>query len=288
MTHIPRTQEQIAADRARYLAHQAKGLEAGARALPPASPVPAPAVDPSRVIWREAIPGGWYWTTRLKAGEVLRIAPEARTSTVAPEARTSTVAPEAHTSTVALAVWSAADTTERMNLPDTVKVQWTTALGRGRVIFSDMGRVLLSIVEDSSGAHDALAGGSDAQTNARYGDPRLRNTRENMVLAAAKLGLDRRDLPALLSLFAPVRVDETGRLGWRPELLSGQDWVELRAEMDLLVALSTCPHPLDPGPDYAPATMIATRLSAVPVADDDICRTATAEAVRGFQNTARA
>jgi urea carboxylase-associated protein 2 len=279
MTHIPRTKDQIAADRARYIAHQAKGLEAGARALPPASSLPAPAVDPSRVIWREAIPGGWYWTTRLKAGEVLRIAPEARTSTVAPEARTSTVA---------LAVWSSADTTERMNLPDTVKVQWTTALGRGRVIFSDMGRVLLSITEDSSGAHDALAGGSDAQSNARYGDPRLRNTRENMVLAAAKLGLDRRDLPALLSLFAPVRVDEAGRLGWRPELLSGQDWVELRAEMDLLVALSTCPHPLDPGPDYAPATMIATRLSAVPVAADDICRTATAEAVRGFQNTARA
>lgn len=279
MTHIPRTQDQIAADRARYIAHQAKGLEAGARALPPASQVPAPAVDPSRVIRREAIPGGWYWTTRLEAGEVLRIAPEARTSTVAPEARTSTVA---------LAAWSAADTTERMNLPDTVKVQWTTALGRGRVIFSDMGRVLLSITEDSSGAHDALAGGSDAQSNARYGDPRLRNTRENMVLAAAKLGLDRRDLPALLSLFAPVRVDEAGRLGWRPELLSGQDWVELRAEMDLLVALSTCPHPLDPGPGYAPATMIATRLSAVPVPADDICRTATAEAVRGFQNTARA
>lgn len=270
MTHIPRTKDQIAADRARYAAHQAKGLEAGARALPPASSVPAPEIDPARVIWREAIPGGWYWTTRLKAGEVLRVAPEARTSTVA------------------LAVWSAADTTERMNLPDTVKVQWTTALGRGRVIFSDMGRVLLSITEDSSGAHDALAGGSDAQSNARYGDPRLRNTRENMVLAAAKLGLDRRDLPALLSLFAPVRVDDDGRLGWRPELLSGQDWVELRAEMDLLVALSTCPHPLDPGPGYAPATMIATRLSAVPVAADDICRTATAEAVRGFQNTARA
>lgn len=274
MNHIPRTAQAIAADRARYEAHQKKGLEAGALALPEASPVPAPAVDAARMLWREVIPGGWYWTTRLGAGEVLRIAPEGGALGA--------------TSSVALAVWSAADPTERMNLPDTVKVQWTTALGRGRVIFSDMGRVMLSIVEDSSGAHDALTGGSSPQTNARYGDPRLRNTRENLVLAAAKLGLDRRDLPALLSLFAPVRVDGDGRFGWRSDLLSGQDWVELRAEMDLLVALSTCPHPLDPRPDYAPGAMVATRLAAIPVPADDICRTATAEAVRGFDNNARA
>ncbi|PZQ51265.1 MAG: urea carboxylase [Rhodovulum sulfidophilum] len=270
MNHIPRTPDEIAADRARYAAHQKKGLEAAPKALPPASPVPAPAVDATRVIRSETIAPGWYWTTRLEKGEALRITPETATTTVA------------------LACWSAADPTERMNLPDTVKVQWTTELSRGRVIFSDMGRVLLSITEDSCGAHDALTGGSTPGTNARFGDPKLRNTRENMVLAAAKLGLDRRDIPAILSLFAPVRVDAEGRFEWRPAMLSGTDWVELRAEMDLLVALSTCPHPLDPNPDYAPATMVATRLAARPVPADDICRTATPEAVRGFENNARA
>lgn len=109
-----------------------------------------------------------------------------------------------------------------------------------------------------------------------------------MILAAAKLGLDRRDLPALLSFFAPVRVDPEGRFEWRPAMLSGRDWVELRAEMDVLVALSTAPHPLDPNPDYAPTAMEAVHLSALPVAPDDICRTATPEARRGFENNARA
>jgi urea carboxylase-associated protein 2 len=270
MIHIPRTPGQIATDRARYEAHQKAGLDAGRKSLPAPSPVPAPEIDPARVPRREEIAPGWYWTTRLEAGETLRIAPVEATSTVA------------------LACWSAADPTERMNLPDTVKVQWTTELGRGRVIFSDMGRVMLSITEDSSGAHDALTGGSTPATNARYGDPRLRDTRGNMVLAAAKLGLDRRDMPALLSLFAPVRVDTEGRFEWRPAMLSGRDWVELRAEMDLLVALSTCPHPLDPSPDYAPSAMVAERLAARPVPADDICRTATAEAIRGFENNARA
>lgn len=270
MNHIPRAPDQIAADRARYEAHQKKGLDAAPKALPARSPVPAPAPDPARVLGTEVIAPGWYWTTRLKAGEILRIAPVETTSAVA------------------LACWSAADPAERLNLPDTVKVQWTTELGRGRVLFSDMGRVLLSITEDSSGAHDALTGGSTPATNERFGDPKLRNTRDNMVLAAAKLGLDRRDIPALLSLFAPVRVDAEGRFEWRPALLSGTDWVELRAEMDVLVALSTCPHPLDPSPDYAARPMAATRLAALPVASDDICRTATPEAVRGFENNARA
>lgn len=259
-----RTPEQIAADRARYEAHQARGLEAAPRALPRPSPCPPPPPDSGRLIATETLPGGWYWTARLAAGEVLRIDAAPGTS-------------------VALAAWAAGDPSERLNLPDTVKVQWTTELRRGRVIFSDMGRVLFSLIEDSSGAHDALTGGSTAaDTPAGH-----RNCRDNMVLAAAKMGLSPRDLPALLSLFAPVRVDAEGRFGWRAALLSGQDWVALRAEQNLLVALSNTRHPLDPTTGPEPSVTLH-RLAPVPVTPDDICRTATAEAVRGFENTARA
>jgi uncharacterized protein len=142
---------------------------------------------------------------------------------------------------------------------------------------------MLSIIEDSSGAHDALTGGSGA-TGA--GTPMQRNTRENMVLAAAKLGLDRRDIPALMTFFAPVRVDAAGRFFWNPSLLSGADWVELRAEMPLMLALSNCRHPLDPATGDVPNVTL-TRMAARPVAPDDLCRTATAEAIRGFENNAR-
>lgn len=261
--HQHRSPEQIAADRARYEEHQRRGLDYAPRALPDPSPVPAPPPDPARVLWSERIAGGWYWTTALKAGQVLRIEGAMGTS-------------------VSLAAWAAADPTERMNLPDTVKVQWTTELRKGRVIFSDMGRVLLSITEDSSGAHDALTGGSTA-TDVSAG---VRNCRDNMVLAAGKLGLDRRDLPAVFTLFAPVRVDAGGAFGWRGALLSGADWVEVRAEMDVLLALSNTRHPLDPATGPEPA-ITATRLAARPVPSDDLCRTATAEAVRGFENNAR-
>lgn len=262
---MSRTPDQIAADRARYEEHQRKGLQNAPRALPGPSAIPAaPIAAPIHV---ETIPGGWYWSTALKAGDTIRIAQDHGPSAVS------------------LIAWSSADTSERLNLPDTVKVQWTTAIARGRVLFTDMGRVLFSVTEAASTAHDALVGGSTAASNAaRYaGDQR--NTRDNFILVAGKLGLDRRDIPSALTLFAPMRVDADGNFVWRDELRVAGDYVELRAEMDLIIALSNCPHPLDPDPDYAPRPVTVTRFRA-PVAADDLCRTATAEAVRGFENNA--
>lgn len=265
--HIKRSPEEIAANRARYEEHQKKGLEFAPKALPGKSVLPAPAIAADTIIHRETIPGGWYWWTRVKTNETLRISLDAGFSTLA------------------LAAWNEADTSERLNLPDSVKLQWTTGLGKGRVIFSDMGKVMFSIVEDSSGAHDCLMGGSTEASNAaKYGDMITRNTRDNFVIAATKLGLDKRDIPAALSLFAPVRVDADGKFFWNPALLNGADYIDLRAEMDMTVAFSNCPHPLDPNPDYAPNPVTVTRLKAAKPTADDLCRTATAEAVRGFEN----
>lgn len=267
--HIRRSAEDIAANRARYEEHQKKGLQFAPKALPGKSPLPAAKIPADKIVHREVIPGGWYWWTHVKANEVLRISLDAGFSTVA------------------LVAWNAADRTERLNLPDTVKLQWTTGLSKGRVIFSDMGRVMFSIVEDTSGAHDCLVGGSTLPSvSAKYGVPYARNTRDNFVIAATKLGLDKRDIPAALSLFAPVRVDAEGQFFWNADLLNGADYVELRAEMDMQVAFSNAPHPLDPNPVYSSNPVTVTRIAASEPAADDLCRTATAEAVRGFENNA--
>ncbi|MGR6429741.1 urea amidolyase associated protein UAAP1 [Rhizobium sp. PAMB 3174] len=270
--HIRRSPEEIAANRARYEEHQKKGLEFAPKALPGKSPLPAPEIAADRIVHREVIPGGWYWSTKVKKNEVLRVSLEDGFSTLS------------------LVAWNASDPSERLNLPDTVKLQWTTGLGKGRVIFSDMGKVMFSIVEDTSGAHDCLMGGSTASSNAKKyataNSQATRNTRDNFIIAATKLGLDKRDLPAALALFAPVRVDSEGRFVWKPELLNGADYVELRAEMDMAVVFSNCPHPLDPNPAYAPNAVTVARIAASEPAADDLCRTATAEAVRGFENNA--
>jgi urea carboxylase-associated protein 2 len=263
MPHTPRPPEAIAADRARYEEHQRRGLSFAPKALPEPSPRQAPPAPDA--LWTRSVAGGWYEVLRMGPGQTLRLQAQALGGSVS------------------LAAWAALDATERLNLPDTVKVQWTTDLRKGRVLFSDMGRVMLSITEDSSGAHDALTGGSRAKG---AGTPAERNTRDNMILAAAKLGLDRRDLPMLMTFFAPVRVDAAGRFFWNGALLSGTDWVDLRAEMPLLVALSNDRHPLDPATGPVPPVSVCL-IAARPVPADDLCRTATAEAVRGFANNAR-
>ncbi len=252
--------------RQRYEELKASGAVPGA--LPGPSPRPAPSLDATRVLHRETIPGGWYWTTRLRAGEALRLQTTDRPSAVA------------------LLAWSATDPSERLNTADTVKVQWTAALRKGRVIFSDMGRVMLSMIEDSGAWHDAVVGGSTAASNARrYGGP-TRNARDNFLLAAQKLGLGPRDIPPCLTFFAPVRTDAGGRFAWHAEKRHAGDYVDLRAEMDIVVALSNCPHPLDADTAYDPAAVDATRYRAPAIETDDPCRTGTAEAARGFENNA--
>ena len=260
----------IAENRRRYEELKAQGQGHAPRALPPPSSRGLP-LDEAAILHIETIPGGWYRTFELNAGEALRIALDHGPSSVA------------------LVAWNAAETSERLNYADTVKVQWTAALQRGRVLFSDMGRVMLSLIEDSCGAHDALVGGSNAESNAaRYSGGPYRNTRDNLVLAALKAGLDRRDIPACITLFAPVSVGAEGRFAWNEAGRRAGDFVDLRAELDLLVTLSNCPHPLDPAPGYAPSPVAVTRFRAPPAAADDLCRTATPEAVRGFENNARA
>ena len=267
--HVRRSPEEIAANRARYEEHQKKGLAFAPRALPGPSTLPAPAIDTASIIHQEIIPGGWYWSTRVLHGEAIRINQA--------EGKSS----------VALVAWNANDTSERINLVDSAKVQWTIAFGRGRVIFSEMGRIMFSMIEDSSGAHDCLMGGSTAASNAeKYPGARTRNTRDNLILVAGKLGLDRRDIPAILNLFAPVRLADAGGFNWQGKPSNSGDYVDLRAEMDMLVGFSNCPHPLDPDPVYQPKPVIITRFRADAPAADDLCCTATAEAVRGFENNA--
>ena len=257
------TEPTIAELRRRYEELKASGH------APTALPGPSPRPAPERHIFsREAIPAGWYATMILRADETIRIATGAEPSAVA------------------LLAWRRDDTSERLNTADTVKVQWTSALQKGRVVFSDMGRPMLSFVEDSCGCHDALVGGSTAASNAKLYGEGTRNTRDNFLLAAMKLGLDARDIPPCLTLFAPVRVDGEGRFAWHDERRQDGDYVELRAEMDLLLALSNCPHPLDPASQYGASPIEVLRIASAESGADDLCRTATDEARRGFDNLA--
>lgn len=229
---------------------------------------PTPDSIPEAVVtYRETLPPGWYWTRHLKAGEVLRLANDTGRASVS------------------ALFWNARDTSERFNPGDTVKVQWTARMTGGRLLLSDMGRVLAAIVGDTGGLHDCLAGGSTPGSNARkYGGTVHRNSHDNFLLAAGKHGMGPRDVGPCITFFAPVVTDEKGRLKWQETRKPGQ-YVDLRAEMDVIVALSNCPHPLDPE-TTGPSAPVSLTVWQGEIAGDDWCRTATAEARRAYENNA--
>lgn len=261
------TASHIEANRTCYLQLKAAG-QVPAKPLPPRTQRDGALLDRALVLHSETIPGGWYWPTRLARGQAMRLLNASGTHGVS------------------VFVWNADDPSERYNAGDTVKVQWTAELRKGRLLLSDMGRVLCSLIEDTCGAHDSLSGGSTAKSNTeKYGKAGLRNTRDNLVLAAGKFGLGRRDVGPCVTFFAPVVTDAQGRFVWRDAAVQPGDFVDLRAEMNLLVAVSNCPHPLSPKADYAPGEIQAVVWSAPAPGPDDLCHTATVEARRAFENT---
>jgi urea carboxylase-associated protein 2 len=254
--------------RARYFEMKAAARERDAASeRVGATTVEGPALTADAIVLRESIPYGWYWTGTIPRGHVLRIVNTSGTAGVS------------------AMVWNADDTSERYNAGDTVKVQWNALLRAGRVLLSDMGRVLFSLTADTAGRHDTLAGGSTPASNAaKYGDRHLRNTRDNFLLAAAKHGLTKRDIAPCVTFFAPVVTTAAGRLTWS----SGDDlagsYVDLRAEMNVLVALSNCHHPL--APESSTMGAVEAIVWRGPAADaGDACRTSGPEAIRVFQNT---
>lgn len=188
--------------------------------------------------------------------------------------------------------YNAADKTERYNAPDTLKCQHTFRLTRGHCLYSDMGRILCSIVEDTFGWHDTVSGNTTkAMVESRWGkrsfqDARnhfYRNGHDSFLVEAAKYGLQRRDLAANVNWFSKVVVDSSGAMCLDRRASKAGASVELRFEMDTLVLLHTCPHPLDVSDAY-PTRPVRYEISAGPAAtDDDVCRQARPENGRGFQ-----
>jgi urea carboxylase-associated protein 2 len=253
--------------RRRYFELKEKGQKGGTRKAQFGPSGALAAIPPSALLGEGYIPPGWYWAAHLKRGEALRLANDQGSPGIS-----------------ALA-WSAADPSERLNPADSIKVQWTARLSQNRVLLSDMGRVLLSVIGDTHGLHDCLAGGSTPQSNVRlFGDAAVRrNTRDNFILAAAKHGLGPRDVGPCITFFAPVVTDEAGSLVWDHDAPAG-GMIDLRAEMDVIVALSNCPHPLSPNRRFEAKPVLA-QIWKAPDPASDVVRHATDEAARAFENT---
>jgi uncharacterized protein YcgI (DUF1989 family) len=188
--------------------------------------------DPSKLVWAESIPAGSYATRVLGRGTRLRLAD--------PDGGAC-----AH-----LLLFRADASWERLNVADTMKVPWQAYLSAGHPLLSDQGRVLATVVSDTSGRHDMLCGMTPAGQHA-------------MLLAAIKHGMDARDVAPSASFFQGVRAETDGTLHFTGSAGPGAA-VELLIHLPVVVALVNTAHPLAADAEVTGLDVVAWR------ADDEL------------------
>lgn len=219
------------------------GARSHARSQAQAAQLRVPAtpadVDAGRLVWAESVPGGSYTARVLGRGSRLRLIDVDGDAC-------------AH-----LLLFRADAPWERLNVADTMKVPWQAYLSQGHPLLSDQGRVLATVVADSSGHHDMLCG----MTTAAQG---------SMLLAALKHGRDVRDVGPSASFFKGVRVTGNGNLDYTGSAGAGAA-VDLLIHLPVVVALVNSAHPLDPDAATTALDVLAWRADeqlSVPVNDD--------------------
>lgn len=236
----------------------------------------------SYISYTTKIPGKSHWSLELRRGTFIKITDLSGGANVG------------------MLFYNPRNLLERYNAPDTLKCQHTYKLQHGNCLYSDMGRIFASIIEDYSvngegNWHDTVCGNSNAEIIAKRWGQRdyqhdrndwLQNGNDAFLVELTKYGLTKADMAANINWFSKVKADDHGNIFLDTKNQAPGNSVTLRLEMDTLVVLHTCPHPLNFSTQY-PSTPVQIDLGeADPVADDDYCKNYRPENQRGFKNNA--
>ena len=234
----------------------------------------------SKTIYTTTLPGNGHWSLELRRGSFLKITDLDGGANVG------------------MLFYNPRNLLERYNAPDTLKCQHTFKLQRGNCLYSDMGRIFASIIEDYSvnnegNWHDTICGNSTAQiVESRWGkrdyqkdrDHWLQNGYDAFLVELAKYGLGRADMASNINWFSKVVVDDKGNIALDTRNQCAGNSITLRFEMDTLVIMHACPHPLNTSAQY-PFKAVQIELGAAdPVTNDDYCKNFRPENQRGFNN----
>jgi urea carboxylase-associated protein 1 len=214
------------------------------------SPVDAAPPSPSNAVYAHDIPAERPWSHLLKRGQTLRI-----------------IDSEGQQAVDAL-LYGASDLAERYSAQDTLRVQGSAYIELGTRLISNRGRVMARITADSCGRHDTSAGCCSCESKAvRFGEVTKYQhaCRENFILELAKYGLGKRDIVANLNFFMNVPIDPAGNFTVVDGISAPGNYVDLTAEMDVIVVLSNCPQVNNPCNGFDP-TRIRVVISDPPAA----------------------
>ena len=192
-------------------------------------PIVESRLDPAQAVYRQVVPAGEPWMGEVKRGQTFRI-----------------VDLEGNQAVDTL-FYNARDPSERYSAQDTIREQGGLYLTAGTRLLSSEGNAMLTIVADTCGRHDTLGGACAAESNSvRYALDRkfMHSCRDNFLAALAAAGerVTKRDLTSNINFFMNVPVTPEGRLTFEDGISAPGKYVEMRAEMDVLVLISNCPQ----------------------------------------------
>ena len=197
-------------------------------------------LSPAEARHRETVPAGCYWMHVVKRGETLRI-----------------LDLEGNQAADTL-FFNADDPHERYSAADTIREQGNVYLTAGSVLLSDLCRPLMTITADTVGRHDTLGGACATESNTvRYALEKksMHACRDSYLLAVIEnehFGLTKRDIGHNINFFMNVPVTADGGLTFADGVSAPGKYVELRAEMSVIVLISNCPQLNNPCNAYNP------------------------------------
>lgn len=207
--------------------------------------------QPAAVVHDEVIPAKGHWAREVKAGQFLRIEDVEGQQAID------------------LLCYRLDRLQEKFWAAHTAKLNGTIYIKQGHVLYSDMANPMMTIVEDTVGVNDVICGSCSAVLDSvRYGPEKaVPGCMDNFEAAIAPWGLEREDVAMCFNIFLDYPVGEAGRVAMDQQAPSrAGDHMLLRAEMDLLVAISNCPQENNPCTGFNPTPIRATVYQAGPEA----------------------
>jgi urea carboxylase-associated protein 1 len=188
-----------------------------------------------QIVFDEIVPATEPWGRVIPSGDILRL--------VDLEGQQA----------VDFLCYDASNPADRYNSMNTVKVQGNIYVGRGTVLYSDSGRPLFTVVEDTLGRHDTVYGCCSPSNNRlRYGREGEKTCYANFEKILAQFGLGRSAIVGNINFFMAVPVDPDGKAAVASDVSPAGSFVDLKAECDVLAVLSNCPSILNPCNGYNP------------------------------------
>ena len=190
-----------------------------------------------QVVLDEVVPARAPWTAVVRKGQTLRI-----------------VDLEGNQA-VDFLMYAADDDAERYSAQDTIAAQGNIFLRDGSVLMSNERRPMATVTATSVAYHDTIGGACSCESNTlRYGHHTKAQHAcvENFLQGNARWGRGKRDMVSNINFFMNVPVEPSGALGIVDGISAPGLYVDIRAEMDLVVVVSNCPQINNPCNGFNP------------------------------------